>query len=141
MTIMKRFEIRDFNDPEVCTSEINIMKLSHSTSELDDIFLVVRENLAIDDKRYYTSVEEAEDSIYREYEEDAYINEVDIDDVGYGTLVINESNKAVFYRFRTGYTWYVKHRNGNVRHPHDPHTTNYETLSEAVRTAKETYGL
>lgn len=74
-------------------------------------------------------------------EPDNYFEEIDLDDVGYGTMVINEYNKAIFYSYRGGYTWFVKHNNGNVRHPQNPDLVNYNTLEEAKEVAKEIYGI
>lgn len=141
MTIMKRFEIINFENPIICEQEVQIIKLSHSGRHLNDIFIITNEECIEGEKTFYSSLEEAEERIHIEYEEYGQIKEVDIDDVGFGTLVINEHNKAVFYRYRTGYTWYVKHSSGNVRHPQDPNKVNYESLEEAVKIAKRTYGV
>ncbi|AGY46867.1 hypothetical protein Blastoid_68 [Bacillus phage Blastoid] len=130
--------------PQGEVTEITIEMLTNKQDE--SIYLIFYYNDYIDSsipyevEEFFLTPDDAIEHLKSEEPDDIF-KEVDIDDIGYGTLMINESNKAVFYRFRTGYTWYVKHRNGNVRQPHDPHTTNHETLSEAVRTAKETYGL
>lgn len=138
MTIVKRFEIRNFAYPETCEDEVEIIEMTHSEGLLDPVY-VISEERYIGDTKFYSSIEEAHDEIIACYQNCGIIQEVDLDDVGFGTMIINEHNKAVFYRYRTGYTWYVKHSSGNTRQPHDPNTTNYETLEEAKRVAAEIY--
>ncbi|AGE60905.1 hypothetical protein ANDROMEDA_66 [Bacillus phage Andromeda] len=59
-----------------------------------------------------------------------------LNDVGYGTMKINEFNEAIFYNYNGRYTWYVKHKNGSVSKPSDK---TYGTIEEAKEVAKKIY--
>ncbi|AMR60101.1 hypothetical protein LEO2_63 [Bacillus phage Leo2] len=140
MTVVKRFEIRNLTCQDNCETEVEIIEMTHSDGFLDPVYVISEERF-IGNTKFYVSIEEAHNEIIACYQNCGIIQEVDIDDVGYGVMTINEHNKAVFYSYRGGYTWYVKHTSGGVRHPQDPNKVNYDTLEEAKEVAKEIYGI
>ncbi|QKN88255.1 hypothetical protein Novomoskovsk_67 [Bacillus phage Novomoskovsk] len=141
---MKTVRKLDKVTPQGETTEITIEELTNNQNE--SIYLIFYFNDYMDcsvlyeGDTFFSTPDEAIEYLKSE-EPDDHFEEVDLDDVGYGTMIINDYEKAVFYRYRTGYTWYIKHSSGSVRHPRDPKEVNYETLRGAKEVAKETYGL
>ncbi|AGE61056.1 hypothetical protein FINN_63 [Bacillus phage Finn] len=140
---MKMKTVRKLNKitPQGETEEITIEELTNSQGE--SIYLIFYFNddmncsLPYEADTFFSTPDEAIEHLKEET--DDHFEEIDVDDVGYGTMVINNYNKAIFYRYRTGYTWYIKHSSGSIRHPQDPKEVNYETLREAKEVAKRTY--
>jgi hypothetical protein len=130
--------------PQGEVTEITIEMLTNKQGESIYLIFYFNDDLNFSTpyevEEFFSTPDEAIDYLKSE-EPDNHFEEIDLDDVGYGVMIINEHNKAIFYRYRTGYTWFVKHSDGSVRHPQDPNKVNYETLEEAKEKAKQTYGV